>query len=743
MAAKKTKQQSTSNNSMLMLVLGLILLIFPIIFYSRFVTRAFDLTKSALFTWLWLIIGSWVLFINLRRDQDWIKTPLLIPIIGYAVSLVFSTIFSITPIVSFLGVYERQMGLITQLQAVSLAFIFAGIINKKNLLNVAVDTLIVFGTVNGLIGVSQFLGFDPLGFTSGYATQAFGFLGNPDFFGPVMVITTFLTLGRLLSDEGGENSWIWLSLFFIQFLSLLLTAQGAFMGAFGGLTASLLLFYSFFSSKERSKTQSWAFAAVVVALIALALSLVMYPAERTINIFSAALGTGVGVTLWAIANLLFLSRKEMPMLWRISAVLVILVIVVGIVGVYEIYSLQPVTIADKLGSTVGTRLVLWKHTLGFSLQNTIHGRLFGIGIESFRRGFMQYKPLELSQLEPNVNYDDPHNNFLGVLAKVGIVGFIFYLWIFISAAGMLYKMLKSVDSEKDKLLILGMAAALAAYATNLITIFDMLPSLMLFYAFLGLIIASYNIFVKPSIVTASYERETKPWLNLSSLVAWAVLLVFALYNGYYYINAWAAEENFRKGLGNLQYYETNKGSTSATQNLQIIESSLYYLNQAMKYNPHESYYAINYMRAASDFWDLTYTSSSTQANNVVATALAKAQQYESSTWAPENLYATMGNVYAKLGGIDEAIKAFQEAVNWDHQFYSARMNLAILLTNRAQNYLTQNNKDAAIKDLNDALVQIKYAQQVLALTQDQNLISLRNQMAGIQSSIESMISNIK
>jgi len=81
------------------------------------------------------------------------------------------------------------------------------------------------------------------------------------------------------------------------------------------------------------------------------------------------------------------------------------------------------------------------------------------GIESFRRGFMPYKPLELSQLEPNVNYDDPHNNFLGVLAKAGIIGFVFYAWIFIAAAGMLYKTLKMAEPKKEKMLIIGIAAA--------------------------------------------------------------------------------------------------------------------------------------------------------------------------------------------------------------------------------------------------------------------------------------------
>lgn len=739
MAKKSQRRTSEGPTPVLLVTLSLILLVFPLVFYSRAVTRAFDLTKSAVFTWLWLVLGSWILFLSLWKDQKWLKTPLLIPIIGYALSLVFSTTFSITPVISFLGVYERQIGLIVQLQAISLAFILAGVVDRKNLLNIVVDTLIVFGTVNALVGISQFFGFDPLGFTSGYGTEAFGFMGNPDFFGPVMVITTFLTFGRLLSDLGSDNTWIWLTSFALQFFSLMVTAQGGVMGAFGGLTMGFLTFHTFFTGDDKKKNEKWLYAPLGVALALFVLTLLVFPANRMTDLLSAVLGIGVGLTLWAFINLVFLDRREHAKLWRFSAILVVVVLAVGIFGVYEIYSLPPVTIAEKLGSTVGTRLVLWKHTIGFSIENTLDGKLFGIGIESFRRGFMPYKPLELSQLEPNVNYDDPHNNFLGVLAKAGIIGFVFYAWIFIAAAGMLYKTLKVAEPKKEKMLIIGIAAALVAYATNLVTIFDMLPSLMMFYALLGLIMASYNIYVRPT----EEIKQAKPWVKPTTLIAWAVLLGLSLYNGYYYFNAWKAESYFRSGLGNMRYYESNQASLTDEQKPQVIASSLYFLDKAMAYNPNESYYAINYLRAASYYWDLTQTASPDEANNVVATAIAKAQQYESTTWAPENLYATMANVYAKVGGLDKSIEYFEKAVNWDHQFYSARMNLAILLSNRAQLYLAQGNKDAARTDLNTALEHIKHAQEVLAITTNEELVKMRDQMASIQESIESLLASIE
>jgi len=49
----------------------------------------------------------------------------------------------------------------------------------------------------------------------------------------------------------------------------------------------------------------------------------------------------------------------------------------------------------------------------------------------------------------------------------------------------------------------------------------------------------------------------------------------------------------------MRYYESNQASLTDEQKPQVIASSLYFLDKAMAYNPNESYYAINYLRAAS------------------------------------------------------------------------------------------------------------------------------------------------
>jgi Flp pilus assembly protein TadD len=54
---------------------------------------------------------------------------------------------------------------------------------------------------------------------------------------------------------------------------------------------------------------------------------------------------------------------------------------------------------------------------------------FGIGIETYRYAFMSHKSKRLEALDPMTNHDNPHNNYLYVLASFGIVGLAAYLWV--------------------------------------------------------------------------------------------------------------------------------------------------------------------------------------------------------------------------------------------------------------------------------------------------------------------------
>jgi hypothetical protein len=54
---------------------------------------------------------------------------------------------------------------------------------------------------------------------------------------------------------------------------------------------------------------------------------------------------------------------------------------------------------------------------------------FGIGIETYRYAFMSHKSKKLEALDPMTNHDNPHNNYLYILASCGILGLLSYLWL--------------------------------------------------------------------------------------------------------------------------------------------------------------------------------------------------------------------------------------------------------------------------------------------------------------------------
>ena len=54
---------------------------------------------------------------------------------------------------------------------------------------------------------------------------------------------------------------------------------------------------------------------------------------------------------------------------------------------------------------------------------------FGIGIETYRYAFMSHKSMRLESLDPMTNHDNPHNNYLYVLASFGLVGLAAYVWL--------------------------------------------------------------------------------------------------------------------------------------------------------------------------------------------------------------------------------------------------------------------------------------------------------------------------
>lgn len=621
----------------------LILVIIPPIFFYRGIYRAFDIAKSAIFIWLFTIIGTTIgTFVILYPGEvKKLKNPITYSILAFDVALILSTIFSLNPSVSFWGVYERQLGLIIFLPLTWTAFLTMFVVYSRSSLQFLYDILIYFGTFNGIYGIIQMLGFDIFWGSGAFGHRAFGFQGNPDFFGPMLILTSFLTLARSYSfftTHDKKKATTYFIMFTLQVIAIIGSmTRGSWVGFFGGIIVWAILTFIVITPQNR-------ISFIKILAIALIITIILFIALEII-----------GGDKFAITN-----RLKTIFVWKSS-------------------SGRPIP-----------RLILWRDTLHLIADNMKDGRYTGIGIEVFRRNFMPYKSLELSQSEPKVNYDDPHNNYLGVWAKMGIIGIVSYLSMFLSALWMAYKYLLRETSEQHRIIMAGLVASLLGYAANLLTIFDTLSTALFFYLFLGIISATY--YLEDSQITELNTKQIN--IKWDKFVAYIITFAFisiGLVGSANYINLWRADSYFRIGISYLNAVQNQQGIDPSS-----LQKAIDYLSAAHSIYPSEPYYSLNLSKAYGlGAYILKAQNNQESALQLYQLAQQVALSHAHDTWAPENLYLIVGFNAYYMDKLDEAIKYLEKIFEWDKWFYGAHISTS-------QIYYSKWQQDGNIKDLESA-----------------------------------------
>jgi len=673
----------------------LILVILPFLFFSRSVNCTFYISKSAVFAWAWIIFGIpslWLL--RDRRVFDRLKMPISGSLLFFALALVLSTVFSITPLVSLFGVYERQMGLMTQIQALSMTFLTVIILNDEKKIYLFADLLIFAASINAIVAVSQFFGLDFTGLPALLGTRASGLQGQPDLFGSVMMFTVFLNFARVFSSGTSIKRMAFGLALLLQTIGIILSLT---RGAWIGYTVGLLFFIITalcFADKEHRKHH------VKLVLVSLSLILIM-----------------------CVGSILIFSDFFIP---RIMSLL-------------------------HFQGTSATRLLLWQETLRFSWENTIHGKLFGVGPEVFRRAFMPFKPLQLSQLEPNVNYDDPHNNYLGILVKIGITGLFSWITIWFFAARSIFGVFKQTLSNNEKTLLAGLVAALLAYAINALTIFDTVVSMVLFCVFLGLVISLSHIvadregkkqnvgIINPNVSVVQKEKDRTSW---QFFIIMTIMSVLTVINGIYYFKAWVADNNFSYGMRGIQYYDSHHNTMAPADKIKFLGLILSRIDASMVQNPIESHYAIHYALASNHYYNASKDQFSDVARSQLDEGITRLLAYKNITWEPENLYMALSESYITLNDTNNAIKYLKIVVDdWDHQKFYTRYNLAVMLRKRADQRVTDGDMAGARNDLYEASDEINKGMSVIVRNKDFKHVYAR--MVDLKKQIEENVKKIE
>jgi tetratricopeptide (TPR) repeat protein len=155
-----------------------------------------------LFAWVVRFIdqGDWRDWKRLSwSDEDSIwKTPFFLPIFALVFVYFISSLFSITPRISWLGSYQRMQGTYTMLAYLVYFVAVVTTINGRLQVKRIPTAVIITSIPIAFYGVIQHFGLDPLPWGGDVIARVAGNMGNAIFIAAYLIMVVPLTLGRII-----------------------------------------------------------------------------------------------------------------------------------------------------------------------------------------------------------------------------------------------------------------------------------------------------------------------------------------------------------------------------------------------------------------------------------------------------------------------------------------------------------------------------------------------------------------
>lgn len=326
--------------------------------------------------------------------------------------------------------------------------------------------------------------------------------------------------------------------------------------------------------------------------------------------------------------------------------------------------------------------------------------LFGIGIETYRFAFMSHKSKGLEMRDPMTNHDNPHNNYLYVLASFGVVGLAAYLWLlFRFLRESLQRFLGTKGGATLDERVLGFGAVLSFFSYSFYSIggFDSVAcSVFLFY-----LLGTISAFFEPTVreppaplgraLAAHWAkfrgRETAsegpgPGLRAALFLPLALLLLYGIRTGF--VVYWAEQA----------FVGVDAGARTRTA---YIDAKLSGIKAAIKLHPYESYYKQNLGNTYADaarYLRGEATQEARAGKNERARDLAQqAATYEQKAeialyaaldhaWAPENVFISLFQLQYGARRYEDAERSLERALVHSPHLGAVRANLAVLKLER-------------------------------------------------------------
>jgi Flp pilus assembly protein TadD len=306
---------------------------------------------------------------------------------------------------------------------------------------------------------------------------------------------------------------------------------------------------------------------------------------------------------------------------------------------------------------------------------------FGIGIETYRYAFMSHKSKRLEALDPMTNHDNPHNNYLYLLASLGIVGLAAYLWLLARLVRQAFAAFR--DPQRgltERMLAFGVVTSFCSYAVYSIAGFDSIACSVFLFFLLG--VSSHLFQPEPGPrrrLVGSPEAILSRWPAPVGLAAAVAVILLC---GVTVQRAWTV-------------YRAEKAFSARPPDPK--RSLLFKIDQAeeaIRINPGESYYRQNlggyYARAATLYRQQAQQAKSPSERQRALRASERAFERAESAlysalvhaWAPENIFITAFQLYYQLRRPKEAEWALERALEHSPHLGAVRANLAQLKLER-------------------------------------------------------------
>lgn len=326
---------------------------------------------------------------------------------------------------------------------------------------------------------------------------------------------------------------------------------------------------------------------------------------------------------------------------------------------------------DEKDPSINSRLLFWGTTIDMIKNKPI----LGSGIGTFKINYLDY---QADFLQKNPNYikfsgkaAEAHNEYLQILAELGIPGIAVFLSIIIVFYSLALKYFKKKRNNQDKIIIFGLLMGITSFLVH---------SMFTFPFHVPILGSTFFILLSLTVVYISgfglNEADTKNIIRFKINTNYSIkkiIIIIVLIIGFFLIGTlvfkpYSAEIHYFKGM---KYYEK--------ENYNDALKDFKYAAQLDSYNGRilhalgSTYYHLDIQNKAQEI-------------------LQRTKYY----FNDRNIFRNLGLSYTQSGNYQNAEEEFRHAIYLDPKFTKAYVDLAYL-------YAIQKDYDKAIVEWNKIL----------------------------------------